>query len=220
MVRTETGPARWPGARWTLDRRLESRRNRPDPCACARSSPDRVACYVILYRHADPRFPFLWEAADQPPGRWHAPGTGPAQYLADTPDGAWAEFLRHEGITDPADLQNVRRALWAVEVPDSLETVQPELPLGILTGGIDTYPSCQAEATRLRGRGAVGLRATSAGLLPGAARGWHVDGGLRPGRVRDGLVIVLFGRRPDLTGWAATEAGRPPADLLARARPL
>jgi hypothetical protein len=66
---------------------------------------------VILYRHADPRFPFLWESAEQPAARWHGPGQGPVQYLADTPDGAWAEFLRHEGIREEAELVNVRRAL-------------------------------------------------------------------------------------------------------------
>jgi hypothetical protein len=49
----------------------------------------------------------LWEAASQPAARWHADGEGPAQYLADTPVGAWAEFLRHEGITDEADLSGV-----------------------------------------------------------------------------------------------------------------
>ena len=55
---------------------------------------------MIVYRHADARFPFLWESADQPPARWHGSGEGPVQYFADTPDGAWAEFVRHEGITE------------------------------------------------------------------------------------------------------------------------
>ena len=54
---------------------------------------------MILYRHADPRFPFLWESSEQPPARWHDSNEGPVHYFADTPDGAWAEFLRHEGIT-------------------------------------------------------------------------------------------------------------------------
>ena len=71
---------------------------------------------MIGFRHADIRLPFLWEGPDQPPGRWHGEGEGPVHYFADTPDGAWAEFLRHEGITDPDDLDTVRRALWAVEL--------------------------------------------------------------------------------------------------------
>ena len=65
---------------------------------------------MIVYRHADPRFPFLWEGNDQPPARWHGQGEGPVQYFADTPDGAWAEFLRHEGIRADAELVNLRRA--------------------------------------------------------------------------------------------------------------
>ena len=71
---------------------------------------------MIAFRHCDRRWPFLWESAVQPQARWHGEGEGPVQYLADTPDGAWAEFLRHEEITDEADLAGVSRALWAVSV--------------------------------------------------------------------------------------------------------
>ena len=60
---------------------------------------------MIVFRRASAPSPFLWETAEQPPGRWHGEGEGPAQYFADTPDGAWAEFLRHENITDPEDLR-------------------------------------------------------------------------------------------------------------------
>ena len=93
---------------------------------------------MIVFRHADPRLPFLWETAGQPPGRWHGAGRGPAHYLADTPEGAWAEFLRHEEITDPADLAGVRRAMWAIEIPD-LPKARPKLPKGTLRGGTGTY---------------------------------------------------------------------------------
>lgn len=107
---------------------------------------------MIVYRHADPRFRFLWEGIDQPPGRWHGPGEGPVQYFADTPDGAWAEFLRHEGISEESDLVNVRRALWAIELPDDLHTDAPRLSHPVLTGGIATYRACQEEARLLRAR--------------------------------------------------------------------
>ncbi len=60
---------------------------------------------MILYRHAPTGLPFFWETADQPEARWHGPGEGPAHYLADTPDGAWAELLRHEEITAPEELK-------------------------------------------------------------------------------------------------------------------
>lgn len=169
---------------------------------------------MILYRHADARFPFLWESADQPPARWNDRGGGPVQYLADTPDGAWAEFLRHEGITEDFELVNVRRALWAVEVPDALKAVAPGLPESALIGGIQSYKKCQAEARRLRDQGARALRTLSAALLPGSAGGWRVDGGLQPAAERDGTVLVLFDVRPDLVGWIAAFAARPRSDLL------
>ncbi|MDP2388975.1 MAG: hypothetical protein Q8N52_01505, partial [Acidobacteriota bacterium] len=71
---------------------------------------------MIGFRQADPRYPFLWSDSGQPAARWHADGEGPAHYFADTPDGAWAELLRHEEIHDPADVATFRRALWAVEL--------------------------------------------------------------------------------------------------------
>ena len=57
---------------------------------------------MIVYRHADTRLPFLWESSGQPAARWHADDEGPVQYFSETPDGAWAEFLRHEEITAPS----------------------------------------------------------------------------------------------------------------------
>lgn len=175
---------------------------------------------MIAYRHADPRFPFLWESAAQPAGRWNRADEGPVQYLADTPDGAWAEFIRHEGITSEAELDNVRRALWAVEIPGDGEWTSPDLPDEVLRGDLSSYPVCQAEASRLRDRGDHQLRALSAALESGGARGFAVRGGLQPGRPRDGFVLVLFGIREDLTGWPAAMPGRPHGELLSRVRPL
>ena len=172
---------------------------------------------MIGFRHTDPRYPFLWEHLHQPAARWHAESEAPAHYFSNTPDGAWAEFLRHEEITDPEDLPGIRRALWAIDIGE-VPPASPDLPPEILTGGPETWRACREEARRLRAGGATGLTVPSAALLPGAARGWRVDGGLQPGPDRDGEVIVLFGRRPDLVGWAATVAGRPGGDLLRRVR--
>jgi hypothetical protein len=175
---------------------------------------------VIVFRNADPRFPFLWEdGGRQPAARWHDHGEGPAQYLAETADGAWAEFIRHEEITDPDDLDTVRRGLWAIELPDPPGT-RPRLPKAAMTGGLDSYERCRVEARRLRARGASALRAPSAALLPRTASGWTVNRGLQPGPRRDESVFVLFGPRPELVGWAACAPGRPRADLLPRVRRL
>ena len=170
---------------------------------------------MIWFRNVDRRYPFLWETPDQPPARWHGEGEGPVQYLASTPEGAWAEFLRREEIADADDLEGVERALWAVEVEAASERVAgPKLAAGVLTGGLSSYAACRIEASRLRTTGASALRAPSAALRPGAARGQRVAGGLVEAPDRDGEVLVLFGVRPDLSGWNCVEAGRPPERLL------
>jgi hypothetical protein len=175
---------------------------------------------VIVFRHADARYPFLWESAAQPAGRWHGPGEGPVAYLSETPDGAWAEFLRHEEIADPDDLAGIERSLWAIELPDP-PSVTPLLPVATMTGGIRTYAACRDAARRIRARsGTTGLVAPSAGLLPRTPSGFRTDGGLRRAAARRERTFVLFGRRPDLVGWCACAAGRPRPDLLARVRRL
>ena len=170
---------------------------------------------MIAFRHADPRFPFLWEDSIQPEGRWNAAGEL-TQYFCDTPDGAWAEFLRHEEIDDPEDLVTVRRALWAVDIGDG-PFPEPDLSPNTMLGGPETWADCRRAATELR-KDHPALSAPSAALRPGKACGWRVRGGLVPGPERDGRTLALFGHRPDLTGWAATIEGRPDKDLLAKVR--
>lgn len=174
---------------------------------------------MIGYRHCDPRYAFLWENDSQPPARWHGLGEGPTHYLADTPDGAWAEFLRHEEITELADLAMVRRAIWAIEFEPS-ECQDVALAYTVLTGGEDSYDECQQEARTLRALGAQGIRAPSAALQSGEAAGYHVDNGLKRDSAMDGVVYVLFGPRPDLSGWRVTGDARPHATLLSAVRHL
>ena len=174
---------------------------------------------MIAFRHADPRLPFLREDASQPPARWHDAGEGPVQYFADTPDGAWAEFLRHEEIRSEDDLATIRRAIWAVEIGDE-PAAEPGLPSAMLTGGPETYDTCREESRRLRRQGATRIVASSAALLAGGAQGHHVEAGLKAGPPRDGRAIILFGPRPALVGWRAAYEGRPAAELLVRVRHL
>ncbi|MDX6205083.1 MAG: hypothetical protein QOF39_1140 [Frankiales bacterium] len=170
---------------------------------------------TVGFRHGDPRFPFWSQPDRQPEGRWHGSGEGPVHYLADTPDGAWAEFLRHEEITEPAELAGVRRRLWAVEFDRAAETERAvPVPRGTATGGFASYPACQAAARRLRGSGTTCLRAPSAALLPGGAGGEQVLGPYREGSERDGVVWVLIGPRPQVRGWAAVDAGAPTRRVL------
>lgn len=168
----------------------------------------------VGFRHSDPRFGYLWLTAAQPAARWHGPGEGPANYFADTPTGAWAEFLRHEEITDEADLVGVRRSLWAVELPDD-GYAAPSLPRDALTGDADTYAACQADARRLRASGNDRLEAPSAALVSGGASGSrpHAGGLSTATPARDGRVWVLFGQH-DLRGWLAADRAAPPAAVL------
>ena len=72
------------------------------------------------------RFAFLREHPPQSAGRWNTRDEL-THYFCDTPDGAWAEFLRHEEIVDAEDLPTIRRDLWAVDIGDE-PGAQPELP--------------------------------------------------------------------------------------------
>jgi RES domain len=170
---------------------------------------------MIGFRQVDARYPFLWEDSRQPEGRWHAAGEGPAHYIADTPDGAWAEFLRHEEITDPEDLPTIRRQLWAIDFGDApAEPVR--LPAPVLRGGLESYARCQQEAAALRRDGHTRIVAPSAALEPGSAGGVRVHNGVGPAPPRDGRVFVVFGPPDGLVGWIAAHAGWPAAELLGR----
>lgn len=152
---------------------------------------------MIGFRQIDGRYPFLWDSGAQPAGRWHGDGEGPAHYVADTPDGAWAEFIRHEEITDVDDLATIRRQMWAVEIGRA-PSVGVNVPASAL-GGPESYPDCQDASRRHREDGVDRLAAPSA-ALPGA------------------VVIIVFAPPEELAGWIAADAARPAPELLARVR--
>jgi len=115
-------------------------------------------------------------------------------YFSDTPDGAWAEFLRHEEIRDAEDLAAIRRAIWAVDIGDE-PAATPALPEATLTGGPETYRACRGEAERLHEGGATRIDALSAALLSGGARGHRVEAGLVAGRAmgaRSSCSVVVL----------------------------
>lgn len=175
---------------------------------------------MIVFRQTDADAPFLWEGDRQPAQRWHDVGEGPAQYVASTPEAAWAEFLRHSGIDDPADIEGVVRVMWAIEMPDQGAMAIPRLPVEVMTGGDETYPACRAEAARLRGDGARSLAAPTAALLPGSTSGWRVDDGLVHAPPRQEFTFVFFGTNPDAVGWVAGLGSLPEPALIRRVRYL
>ncbi|MBS0421042.1 MAG: RES family NAD+ phosphorylase [Proteobacteria bacterium] len=178
---------------------------------------------MIVFRVCDSRFPFLWDAVAgtrQPPARWHGVGEGPVQYFADTPTGAWAEVLRHEEITDPADLAGFSARIWAVDIGD-VEMHEPQLPLDALISKPVGYEACRIEARRLRALGATRLLTLSAALKPGDGAGFQVStSGLKRAPSRDAKVVVHFGRLPDAEGWCAAQGAPPDVEVLKHVRPL
>jgi hypothetical protein len=170
---------------------------------------------VIAFRNCKPVHPFLWDRTDQPAMRWNHHNDGPVQYLADTPNGAWAEFLRNEEIRDEVDLLLVRHSLWAVDIA-SPPLTRPNLDEDVCRG--EDYIVCQEEGDRLKKAGAPGLVVRSAALVDGGASGEVVRGmSLLPAPRLDGLTIVLFGSQPHLRGWRVV-TGAPPPALLAVTR--
>ena len=170
---------------------------------------------MIAFRHADPRFPFLREDPSQHAGRWNG-AVELTHNFCDTPDGVWAEFLRHEEIDDPRDLSTIRRALWAVDIGDA-PSLQPDLSLKTLTGGRESWPACQRWARERRGVAAS--IATPRPLCARAARTVGVStAGSAPAPSATAGSSRCSGPRSDLVGWAATVGGCPGEELLASVR--
>jgi hypothetical protein len=173
---------------------------------------------ITLYRQCDSRCAFLWGSARQPEGRWHAPRDGPVQHLASSPDGAWAELLRHEEIHEPEDLDGITRALWAIEL-DEIPDTRPDLDNATLRGDQGSYAACQTEGKRLRDLGNWGLTTPSAALRDAEVSPWRAVGEVNvPASGRAAAVVVLFGARRDLEGWLLVDRGAPPSHVLPRIR--
>jgi hypothetical protein len=175
---------------------------------------------MIVYRNTDVDAPFFWSSDRQPAARWHGDGEGPVQYLSTSPDAAWAEFLRHAGITDPADLAGIERTMWTFEIDDAEPSTEARLDVATMTGGLASYPECQAEARRLRRTGATRIVAPSAAKEPGSPSGWLSDPDLRPGPSDVEETVLLVGARPGQLGQMAAPVARPHASLLPFVRPL
>ncbi len=169
---------------------------------------------MIVFRQANSRFPFLWETSSQPAARYNAEDDGPAQYFADTADGAWAEFIRHAEITDPQELLEVRRALWCVDVPyENSDFTQVNLSFETTTGDKSSFLDCQNHARRLRDSGNNRLVSPSAAIKREQAGGYRVEDGLKRGIPRSGNIFVIFELLPNTPGWRAALSG-PPSEIL------
>ncbi len=198
-VGSRTSLRRWPSLTWRAPWQAPARRrDRLPPRGRADAVPvgDRRAAWA----------------------RWHAAGRGPSPTSR--------RRLTAPGRSSCATRRSATRSTSRVSVvpsgPSSCQCRRrPHRPCpwrpSRATGRAG--PICQAEARRLRSRGAEGLLAPSAALLDGTPSGFLTAGGLRPAASRRERTLVLFGPRPDLVGWCACTAGRPRSDLLPRVRP-
>lgn len=108
--------------------------------------------------------------------------------------------------------------MWEVEAP--LPLARPGLAPATVTGGEETYETCQAEARRLRRAGEPGLVAPSAALLSGEAEQYSVDGGGQFVRSHvPAETVVVWGSQTELVGMPVAE-GHPDSFVLADVRHL
>ena len=174
------------------------------------------------FRVCDRRHPFLWSGPGQAAGRWNRSGDQPVHYLACTPTVAWAEWIRHQEITDPGDLAGVAAALWAVLIPQEWGKKELDSVALHFDQVLDTSPAAQearlALVEHLKKQGAQGLLAPTAALH-------HSDKVLPAVRVSNGSeqpellampaqVILLWCEARLLPGWCCVPEGRPGAELL------
>lgn len=174
------------------------------------------------FRVCDRRHPFLWSGAGQASGRWNRTGDQPVHYLASTPTVAWAEWIRHQEITDPGDLAGVAAALWAVLIPQEwgakeLDSVAMHLDQ-VLDSSREAQDARLALVEHLKKKDAQGLLAPTASLH-------HSDKVMPAVRVSNGTeqpeqlampaqVILLWCEARLLPGWCCVPEGRPGAELL------
>jgi RES domain len=180
-----------------------------------RPPPSLRSVDATLYRYSNYDTP-LWVRSNTRPGRWHAPGDGPTQYLSFTPIGAWADLMRNENLRTEGELLTVHMPLWQVRIDQSnivdYSDFERAEAAGFRAAALidDDQERCRAEGKRLRDAGFAGVWAPSA-ALPGEHS------------------LTIFGARVSID-WTATPTlssavpaemvtqGSPPAELLRRVR--
>lgn len=172
---------------------------------------------TIAHRYSSYDTPF-WARENSQPGRWHARGDGPTQYLSTSTDGAWAELIRNEELRTEDEVAMVSVSMWAVSVTQAMvvnySTFERAEAAGLDPDALvdEDYARCQQEGARLRQLGYGGVLAPSA-ALPGAVN------------------VTMFGPRiastwdrPPLLASSLPATvitkGAPPPGLLARVRQI
>ena len=143
------------------------------------AEPTAVVGRWVAYRHVADGVPPLWHGAGsttlrQESGRWHREGEALVQYLALSSDGAWAEFVRYDGVRVDARRRRALRSLWQVRVAADriadLSTFDAWEACGLDPAiAVGDHADSQALASELRRAGYRGVLSPSAALdLAGA----------------------------------------------------
>jgi len=188
----------------------------PRRAACTRS-PASVSFVDVAFRWSDYDTP-LWARPNSSAHRWNRRREDATQYLSLSVEGAWAELIRAEGVTEVAGLQLVRMPMWTLSLNETriadYSTFERAEDAGFPPDALvaEDHERCRAEATRLRDEGFRGVLAPSA-ALPGAVN------------------LTLFGRRlavewdcpphRRLGSFVPVQriaVGHPPEELLPRVR--
>jgi RES domain-containing protein len=169
---------------------------------------------LVAFRWSTYDVPF-WARGNSRPGRWHRADGDSTQYWSLTPEAAWAELIRQEGLTAEAELDLLKMPLWVCRVSSALildlRQVYEQEEHGITEEELidDDWSACQRLGAR--------LRTQKPGVIaPCAALPSHAN-------------LTLFGPRRAVA-WTKTPAlasvipatmasvGRPPPGLIDRVR--
>jgi len=175
--------------------------------------PKRIGYDDVAFRWSDYDVP-LWTRPNTSPSRWNRAQQDATQYLCLSPEGAWAELIRTEGLRTVQELELISKPMWILHVRErnlaDYSTFEKAKAAGFAPQALvdEDCERCQAEGRRLRELGFRGVLAPSA-ALPGA------------------INLTLFGRRLTVP-WEYSEerlmasfvrakrlaVGHPPSELL------
>lgn len=176
--------------------------------------PFAVQGSLTAFRWSSYDVPF-WARPNRRSGRWHRVGDEPTQCWSLSPQAAWAELIRAEGLRSEAEIDEVRMPLWVCRVPIvglvDLRDVSEQGRHGI---GSEELISQDWAACQAAGRA---LRTTYRGVVsPSAALEGHANLTLFGGR-----RAIDWASRPTLASTVpatVTAIGRPPAGLVGQVR--
>jgi hypothetical protein len=132
-------------------------------------APPVVRVEQIAHRYSSYDTPF-WARENTQPGRWHARGDGPTQYLSLTTDGSWAELIRNEELRTEDEVAMVSVQMWAIAVNEALvvdySTFDRAADAGFDPEALvdEDHSRCRHEGARLRELSYGGVLAPSAAL--------------------------------------------------------